>query len=448
MARFFIPASSESAHDIPLEVIDCLGRLNDEHTILLNPQFEREADIIVFTKHAAHVIEIKDKRGTIVVDQNDRWYVDGEPIVNVFAGREENPPTQAQNTARAFEDKLKQIYWRYGKKFNGTVAPYVLIPFASETSCSNLSQIREGWVWIITSLKDLLNAIAKRDERASIKRDFAFAPEDIELIVKTMRMKPVDEICGVRISGKDHTLREVDRTAHPTPYWPPSGGYLSRDTSNQKQIQPRRALTLVALLGILAFIGAVGLYILLAIVLPFRGIESARSNREIPSPTGRDILSSTLTSYPTIPVPSVVPSRTGISAPTKQPSPSPPGPEASPLTREWSASRDGLVLTIERVEIGTNSFRIWMRATNNTNKLLSLPLFGYFFVVDNLGNQYEADPFSSTFPEDIAPGATVSGFAKVNRPLDDEATSITVIFTHVFGSFSIDSISVENIPIP
>lgn len=181
MARFFIPASSESVYDIPFEVVEFLGRLNDEYTVFLNTQFKRQADIIVFTKHAAHVIEVKDKRGTIVVEPDDRWYVDGEPIVNVFAKREENPLTQAKNTALALEYELKRIYRRYGKRFNGTVAPYVLIPFANEASRSNLSRIRGGWVWICTSFKDLPNAIARRDENAAAKRDFAFASEDIEL---------------------------------------------------------------------------------------------------------------------------------------------------------------------------------------------------------------------------------------------------------------------------
>lgn len=262
-----------------------------------------------------------------------------------------------------------------------------------------------------------------------------------------MRMKPADEISGVRIFGGNHSPGEVDSTPHHAPYQQPSREHLSRERSNQEHIRPRRVPIVVAFVGAFAIIGTIGLCILLAIAF---SLWETRNNRGFlfPSPTSVNIPSLTMTPSPAAFVPSAMPGQTATSAPTKQVLSPSPAPESSPVAGEWSASRNGLILTIERVELGTNSFRIWMRATNNTNTQLVLPLYGYFFVVDNLGNQYEADPFSSTFPEDIAPGATVSGFAKMNRGLDNAATSITVTFTHVFGSLSIDSIRVENIPIP
>lgn len=446
MARFFMPASGESAYDIPLEVVNLLARLNDEYTVFLNAQFKRQADIIIFTKHAAHVIEVKDKRGTIVVGQDGKWYVDGEPIVNLFAGNEENPLTQAQKTADAFEKELKRIYQRRRKKFNGKVAPYVLVPFASEASRSNLSQIW-GWVWILTSYNDLPNAIGKRDKDATVDRDFAFAPEDIDLIAQALGMKPVYEINGVRIFGRDYTSGEVGSTPHPATHQQQSGDHPRRDTSKREQIQPRHTTALAAFLSISALIGAIGLCVLLAIAFSLWEIGSNRESLSPPPATG-DVPSSIITPSPAASVPSAVPSQAIISTPTEQPPSLSLVPEPSPITGEWSASRNGLVLTVERIEIGANSFRIWMKATNSTNEVLFLPLFGYFFVVDNLGNQYEAVPFSSTFPIQVAPGATISGFAEMSRRLDDDATSITVTFTKVFGSLSIDSISVEDIPIP
>jgi hypothetical protein len=87
-----------------------------------------------------------------------------------------------------------------------------------------------------------------------------------------------------------------------------------------------------------------------------------------------------------------------------------------------------------------------MTATNNTKDELKLLLLS-FLVIDDLGNQYEADPFDSTFPEAVARGATVSGHAKMRGPLKDGATALKVMFKSVFGSWSIDYIVVDNVAI-
>ncbi len=114
----------------------------------------------------------------------------------------------------------------------------------------------------------------------------------------------------------------------------------------------------------------------------------------------------------------------------------------------WSASRGGLTLTVNQVERTGNGFRVWMTASNQENDTLHLPLYKNFFIVDDLGNQYEADPFASTFPSDIAPGATVSGYALMTLPLDEDATTLKALFSVVYGSLSINGIAVENIPVP
>jgi hypothetical protein len=107
----------------------------------------------------------------------------------------------------------------------------------------------------------------------------------------------------------------------------------------------------------------------------------------------------------------------------------------------------GLTLKVDRVESSPEGFRVHMTATNHTRDALRLPLFGYFFVTDDLGNQYKADPFASTFPQDVAPGATVSGYALMEQPLNPGATRLKVAFTTVFGSFAVRSAAVENVPV-
>jgi serine/threonine protein kinase len=112
-----------------------------------------------------------------------------------------------------------------------------------------------------------------------------------------------------------------------------------------------------------------------------------------------------------------------------------------------SAESGGLTLRVDKIEEGLSNFRVHMTATNGTRDKLGLPLFGYFNVVDELGNQYEADPFSSTFPHDVAPGATISGYANMKTSLNSKATTVTITFTTVFGSFQVRSITVEGVPL-
>jgi hypothetical protein len=112
-----------------------------------------------------------------------------------------------------------------------------------------------------------------------------------------------------------------------------------------------------------------------------------------------------------------------------------------------SAENGGLTLRVDRIEEGAGTFRVHMTATNGTGDKLSLPLFGYFNVVDDMGNQYEASPFSSTFPDDVAPGATISGYANMKTRLNSKASTVKVTFTTVFGSFRVNSITVAEIPV-
>jgi hypothetical protein len=113
----------------------------------------------------------------------------------------------------------------------------------------------------------------------------------------------------------------------------------------------------------------------------------------------------------------------------------------------WSATERGLTLSVDRVEVSSGRFRVWMTATNETNDRLSLPLFGNFSVIDETGKQYEADSFSSTFPRDVAPGASVSGYAEIKEPLRDGARTLKVSFSTVYGLLGPHSITVAGVAV-
>lgn len=113
----------------------------------------------------------------------------------------------------------------------------------------------------------------------------------------------------------------------------------------------------------------------------------------------------------------------------------------------WRSTAGGLTLSVDRIDNQGHNFRVFMTATNHTGDDLTLPLFGYFLVVDDRGNQYKADPFSSTFPREVPKGATVSGHANMESALNADASILKAGFTTVFGSFNVKSIIVDGIGI-
>lgn len=453
MAKFFVPAGNKFASiDIPVSVVNLLSQLSDKYTVFLGAQFERQSDIIIFTSNSVHLVEIKDKQGIITVDEKDRWFVDGLPIVNRFAGIDENPPTQARNTAFALKQTLKQIYRRVNKNFDGKIFPYVLIPNANEATRSNLRQIKTGWVWILTALEELPTAILRRDQEAIATKNFAFTPSDIELIAQSMRMVPVEEVNGIKLSEvAPIEIQGIPRFSEHSQRSSPS-------EENKQHPMPRFSKSaLFPLIGLATIFVCIGIVSFVIILTSFATLfkENLRNLG-----TFSMVTSTPIQSVRVVPTPSPKLTQTVSPTPTQRliqtvsPTPTQRLIQTATFTPvatdsdsiRWSTNENGLVLTVNKIET-TKGFKIWMTAVNNTSQKLSLPLYGYFFAVDNLGNQYEADPFSSTFPRDIAPGAIVSGYAQMKSPLNSKATHLTVTFTQVFGSLAIHSISIKNIPI-
>ncbi|MDW8293283.1 MAG: nuclease-related domain-containing protein [Anaerolineae bacterium] len=200
MAHIFVHPSRKEVPDIPLELLKLLASLDDTHFVFLSLYFGREADVVIFTRNSVHVVEVKDKRGTVRIDDKDNWTVDGEPIVNEFAGEKENPVTQAKRVAEGLQGKLRQFYRkRLGKEFAGSIYPYVLIPFASEATKENLRGRSYPWVRLVTSLNDLISNIARRDEQAKTEKDFYFTEEELRLLASHFGMIEKDVVNGVRI---------------------------------------------------------------------------------------------------------------------------------------------------------------------------------------------------------------------------------------------------------
>jgi hypothetical protein len=473
MARFYIRATEKdfAGLDIPYPLIEFLGRTS--FTIFINSQFGREADLIIFTKHAVHLFEVK-RYAEVSIDEEGNWVARDDNqikiIENTYAGIKENPQVQAENTAKALEQKLKLIFKQSNKQFNGKVYPYVILPNASERTREELKkELTRGWAWVLTSINEIPNSIATRDQWASRQVDFWFTDEDIALIAKRLRMKQTDEILGIKLEQNQDQANQT--TSSQEASWPP----IDSPIPGQKEffrpapdatVPPRANIQTRSILSSVLQISLVAIFLftciaLSCVTLGWLGQEASKgrllsflSNFEI----DRFFINQPTTVSTELLLPAIQ-SRTSVSAPTNQPSQGSqstqqptallqtteiPSPEAP--SSKHSATEGGLTVTVEKIETEP-SFIIWISATNDTEDRLTLPLFGYFFVVDNMRNQYVADPFSSSFPKSIAPGATVSGTIVMETPLNPAATHITLVFSQVFGSFDVDSISIRNIPL-
>lgn len=467
MAQFFRPAGDDFAGtDISLDVIDWLAhRLPEEYAVFIGARAGRQADIVIFSPWVVHVIEVKDKTGVITVDGHGRWLLEEEPIENIFAGRKESPPVQAQNTAKAFEGFLRSVYNQKGRNFRGKVYPYVLIPHACPETRSNLARWRNQqkgkWVQVATSLEELLTLMRRKDQMAAETVDFYFEVSDILDIASQLNMVPTDTIYGVKIRPDAQRAPRMQTAASHSSETLNSKGWQHPVSRQRTNSMPWPVIAMGVVLSIcfgITFIAIslFGLWRIFALGPAFRPGDRENASYVSPPPFIQTPALSPVVPGSPVSLPSPTPSPF---APLPQPTPlstvpSPVPPSAIPsptiIIGEWSKDQRGLVLIVEKVEIFNDHFRVWMKAVNRTDDIVVLPLFGNFFVIDDLGNQYEADEFSSTFPPNIAPGAVVGGYAEIPTAIDPRAKTIKIMFVQIFGSTRFPygtSIVVEDIPL-
>lgn len=118
----------------------------------------------------------------------------------------------------------------------------------------------------------------------------------------------------------------------------------------------------------------------------------------------------------------------------------------------WETSASGTVgdLTVRvlRVDLESNGqATLTVEVVNGTSDSLSLPLFGYFSATDGTGETILADVGASNWPTSFAPGATGRGEIRLDDWFVAGSGEFRIDFTQVFGSFDVDSISVQGIPI-
>jgi hypothetical protein len=126
----------------------------------------------------------------------------------------------------------------------------------------------------------------------------------------------------------------------------------------------------------------------------------------------------------------------------------PPPPETGEWETSATGTEDGLTLSVLRVRIESGGqATLTVAVDNKTGDSLNLPLFGNFSASTATGQTISADPFASEWPDSFPSGTELQGQIRLETWFSSGAEEFRIDFSQVFGSFELDSISVQGIPI-
>jgi hypothetical protein len=120
------------------------------------------------------------------------------------------------------------------------------------------------------------------------------------------------------------------------------------------------------------------------------------------------------------------------------------GPDrlVSPATKNAA----GLTVTVAKVEYTRHFTRVEVTVKNNTSSTsITLPLFENCVFSAADGTTLKADDFRSQWSQTIPAGAFQRGTITFPDQLPDTATRASLSFSHIFGTFEANSISVTGI---
>jgi hypothetical protein len=110
-----------------------------------------------------------------------------------------------------------------------------------------------------------------------------------------------------------------------------------------------------------------------------------------------------------------------------------------------SAKRDGLTLTVTRIENVDGHGVVHLHVRNNTGHTISLPLQA-FVVTDGAGHAYQPRPFGGDWNPQIGASARQSGTIDLQEPVERGTGDLRVEFTMVIGESAPKGIAVTGIP--
>ena len=146
--------------------------------------------------------------------------------------------------------------------------------------------------------------------------------------------------------------------------------------------------------------------------------------------------------------PAASPSRTGS---TSQPAASPSagasdltGATPMPSTAEQAVrteqvnktvrNADLVILTISSVSFADDETTVQAKVVNGHDSQVPLNPAEDMLLIDDVGNHYRLNPPPTNAKVEISPGATLSGSFVFFNPIDDHATTLTLVTCNAYGS--------------
>jgi hypothetical protein len=115
----------------------------------------------------------------------------------------------------------------------------------------------------------------------------------------------------------------------------------------------------------------------------------------------------------------------------------------------WEQQNGGLDLVVTQVDVQGGHVSLHVKATNNSDAAMSLPLFGYFSAIDDADKTYAASPFDSDWTITIPSHGAITGVIKLEGTVSPTARTLTISFTVVFGESAPDGgITIRGVPLP
>jgi hypothetical protein len=108
-------------------------------------------------------------------------------------------------------------------------------------------------------------------------------------------------------------------------------------------------------------------------------------------------------------------------------------PGTSRLIQPATASAGGVSVTVESVTYTAHFTRVGVAARNQTETMVSLPLYGYCVLTGSEGTTLQADPFRSHWSDSLAPGVLQRGVIVFSGHLPAQIVQAALSFTQIFG---------------
>ncbi|MFJ4849200.1 hypothetical protein [Streptomyces sp. NPDC088733] len=118
------------------------------------------------------------------------------------------------------------------------------------------------------------------------------------------------------------------------------------------------------------------------------------------------------------------------------------GPTELVTTNAKSAHRNGLTMTVTRIENVGRKGQIHLQVVNKTDQSVDLPV-QWFALTDADGQRYEPDSFSRGWQPTIGPGATQTGTIRLEKAVPPTSGPLRAEFNHVYR---LGTIAVSGIP--